>query len=56
VPPAGIPGEGEERLDDLPADAETIRTTLLDAFDRQRQVDLAARWHGISRSAIHRRR
>ncbi len=43
VPPARIPGEGEERLDDLPADAETIRATLLDAFDRQRQVDLAAR-------------
>jgi len=29
-------------LDDLPADAETIRAGLLDAFDRQRQVDLAA--------------
>ena len=43
VPPARIPGEGDERLDDLPADAETIRATLLDAFDRQRQVDLAAR-------------
>jgi len=43
VPPARIPGEGGERLDDLPADAETIRATLLDAFDRQRQVDLAAR-------------
>jgi nitrite reductase/ring-hydroxylating ferredoxin subunit len=43
VPPAGIPGEGGEQLDDLPADAETIRAALLDAFDRQRQVDLAAR-------------
>jgi nitrite reductase/ring-hydroxylating ferredoxin subunit len=43
VPPAHIPGENGEQLDDLPADAETIRTTLLDAFDRQRQVDLAAR-------------
>jgi nitrite reductase/ring-hydroxylating ferredoxin subunit len=43
VPPARIPGEGGEHLDDLPADAETIRATLLDAFDRQRQVDLAAR-------------
>jgi nitrite reductase/ring-hydroxylating ferredoxin subunit len=42
VPPARIPGEGE-RLDDLPADAQTIRAALLDAFDRQRQVDLAAR-------------
>jgi nitrite reductase/ring-hydroxylating ferredoxin subunit len=42
VPPARIPGE-DERLDDLPADAQTIRAALLDAFDRQRQVDLAAR-------------
>ena len=25
VPPARIPGEGGERLDDLPADEETIR-------------------------------
>jgi nitrite reductase/ring-hydroxylating ferredoxin subunit len=43
VPPARIPGEGGEQLDDLPADAETMSATLLDAFDRQRQVDLAAR-------------
>jgi nitrite reductase/ring-hydroxylating ferredoxin subunit len=43
VPPARIPGEGGEELEDLPADVETIRAALLDAFDRQRQVDLAAR-------------
>jgi hypothetical protein len=43
VPPARIPGEGGERLDELPPDEETIRTALLDALDRQRQVDLAAR-------------
>jgi hypothetical protein len=43
VPPARIPGEDSEQLDDLPADVETIRAALLDAFDRQRQVDLAAR-------------
>jgi hypothetical protein len=43
VPPERIPGDSGEQLDDLPADAETIRATLLDAFDRQRQVDLAAR-------------
>jgi nitrite reductase/ring-hydroxylating ferredoxin subunit len=42
VPPARIPGNGGEQLDDLPADPETIRAALLDAFDRQRQVDLAA--------------
>jgi nitrite reductase/ring-hydroxylating ferredoxin subunit len=43
VPPARIPGEGKEQLDDLSADALTIRAALLDAFDRQRQIDLAAR-------------
>jgi nitrite reductase/ring-hydroxylating ferredoxin subunit len=43
VPPARIPGERGERLDDLPDDVEKIRAALLDAFDRQRQVDLAAR-------------
>jgi hypothetical protein len=43
VPPARIPGDGGGSLDDLPADAEEIRIALLDAFDRQRQVDLAAR-------------
>src|SRR6516165_6134146 len=43
VPPARIPGDGGEPLDDLPADPGTIGAALLDAFDRQRQVDLAAR-------------
>ena len=43
VPPARIPGESGDALDDLPADPEMIRAALLDAFDRQRQVDLAAR-------------
>jgi nitrite reductase/ring-hydroxylating ferredoxin subunit len=43
VPPARIPGDGGELLDDLPANAEEIRVALLDVFDRQRQVDLAAR-------------
>jgi hypothetical protein len=43
VPPARIPGDGGDLLDDLPADIEALRTALLDAFDRQRQVDLAAR-------------
>jgi hypothetical protein len=31
-------------LDDLPVDEEAIQTSLLDAFDRQRQVDRAARF------------
>ena len=43
VPPARIPGEGGEQLNDLPANAGMIRAALLDAFDRQRQVDLAGR-------------
>jgi nitrite reductase/ring-hydroxylating ferredoxin subunit len=43
VPPARIPGEEGEQLDDLPADVETIRAALLDAFDRQRQVNRVAR-------------
>src|SRR5262249_30928103 len=46
VPPARIPGDGGEPLDDLPANAEEIRIALLNAFDRQRQVDLAARLVG----------
>jgi nitrite reductase/ring-hydroxylating ferredoxin subunit len=41
VPPARIPGDGD--LNALPTDVEALRTTLLDAFDRQRQVDPAAR-------------
>ncbi|RZM89440.1 (2Fe-2S)-binding protein, partial [Bradyrhizobium genosp. SA-3] len=43
VPPAHIPGDGGEQLDDLPVDPEMIGAALLDAFDRQQQVDLAAR-------------
>jgi nitrite reductase/ring-hydroxylating ferredoxin subunit len=43
VPRARLAGDGGEPLDDLPADADTIRAALLDAFDRQRQVDAAAR-------------
>jgi hypothetical protein len=43
VPPARLPGEGGDRLDDLPEKIEELRTALLEAFDRQRQVDSAAR-------------
>jgi nitrite reductase/ring-hydroxylating ferredoxin subunit len=43
VPPARIPGDGGDGLDDLPSDVDALRALLLDAFDRQRQVDLAAR-------------
>jgi hypothetical protein len=43
VPPARIPDDGSAPLDDLPSTPEEIRVALLDAFDRQRQVDLVAR-------------
>jgi hypothetical protein len=42
IPPAPIP-DGEEVGDDLPADGEALLSALLDAFDRPRQADLAAR-------------
>jgi hypothetical protein len=43
VPPARLPGEGSDQLDDLPNTIEEIRSALLSAFDRQRQIDTAAR-------------
>ncbi len=43
VPPARLPGEDGDRLDDLPDTVEDIREGLLSAFDRQRQVDTSAR-------------
>jgi hypothetical protein len=43
VPPARLPGEAGDSLDDLPTSVEDIRAALLDAFDRQQQVDAAAR-------------
>ena len=43
VPPASLPGERGDRLDDLPVTVEQIRSALLDTFDRQQQVDAAAR-------------
>jgi hypothetical protein len=43
VPPASLPGEGSDGLDDLPVSAGDIRAALLDTFDRQRQIDAAAR-------------
>jgi nitrite reductase/ring-hydroxylating ferredoxin subunit len=42
VPPAALPGENGDRLDQLPSTVEDIRAALLDAFDRQQQVDAAA--------------
>src|SRR5690242_1642230 len=43
VPPATLPGEGDDGLDDLPVSAGDIRAALLDTFNRQQQVDAAAR-------------
>jgi hypothetical protein len=43
VPAARLPGETDEPLDDLPNDAEALGVALLNVFDRQRQVDAAAR-------------
>jgi hypothetical protein len=43
VPPARIPGDGGEQLD-VSQIRETIGAALLDAFDRQRQVDLPHAW------------
>jgi hypothetical protein len=43
VPPASLPGECGDRLDDLPVAAEEIRAALLDTFDRQQQIGAAAR-------------
>jgi nitrite reductase/ring-hydroxylating ferredoxin subunit len=43
VPPASLPGEHGDRLDDLPAAADEIRAALFDSFDRQQQSDAAAR-------------
>ena len=43
VPPARLPGEDGDRLDDLPDTIADIRTALLEAFDPQRQVETAGR-------------
>jgi nitrite reductase/ring-hydroxylating ferredoxin subunit len=43
VPPASLPGEGDDRLDDLPVAADEIGAALLNTFDRQQQIGAAAR-------------
>jgi nitrite reductase/ring-hydroxylating ferredoxin subunit len=43
VPPASLPGERGDSLNDLPVAAKEICAAMLDAFDRQRQIDAAAR-------------
>ena len=43
MPPAVLPGERGDSLNDLPVAAKKICAALLDHFDRQRQIDAAAR-------------
>ncbi len=43
IPPARLPGERGETLDDLPASTDDLKNALLDAFDRQGQVESAGR-------------
>ena len=43
VPPARLPGERGGSLDDLPDDGAELRAMLLDALDRQQQIEAAAR-------------
>ncbi|MGH6945037.1 MAG: hypothetical protein ACREH6_12555 [Geminicoccaceae bacterium] len=53
VPPARIPGERGEPLDDLPADGEALRGLLLETFDRRQQVNASARIVGRYLSEGH---
>jgi hypothetical protein len=43
VPPARLPGEASDRLDDLPCGDEALRTAFLAALDRQGSVRDAGR-------------
>jgi nitrite reductase/ring-hydroxylating ferredoxin subunit len=51
VPPAVLPGEHGDDLDDLPSAVQEIRAALLDTFDRQHQVDASARL--VARHLLH---
>jgi hypothetical protein len=42
VPPARLPALGDDLLESMPSTIEDIRSALLDAFDRQHQIDAAA--------------
>jgi nitrite reductase/ring-hydroxylating ferredoxin subunit len=43
VPPARLPGEGDDQLDDLPRDGGELRDAFLNALDRQGAVKTAGR-------------
>ncbi len=53
VPPTQLPGEGGDRLDDLPSDAVALAQGFLDALDRHGSTELTVRHASpaISRSA-----
>jgi nitrite reductase/ring-hydroxylating ferredoxin subunit len=44
VPPAKLPGEARDRLDDLPEDGALLCEQFLDALDRHGALDLAPRY------------
>jgi nitrite reductase/ring-hydroxylating ferredoxin subunit len=44
VPPAKLPGEAGDRLDDLPEDGALLCEQFLDALDRHRAIDTAPRY------------
>jgi len=43
IPPARLPGEGDDQLDDLPRDGGELRDAFLNALDRQGAVKTAGR-------------
>ena len=43
VPPARLPGEGDDKLDELPPDGAQLRDAFLAALDRQGAVKTAGR-------------
>jgi hypothetical protein len=43
VPPARLPGEGDDKLDDLPGDGRELRDAFLTALDRQGTVKTSGR-------------
>jgi hypothetical protein len=43
VPPARLPGEGDDKLDELPRDGAELRDAFLAALDRQGAVKTAGR-------------
>jgi hypothetical protein len=43
VPPARLPGEGNDKFDDLPSDGSELREAFLAALDRQGTVNTAGR-------------